>query len=419
MSSFTLQSVRLPSISLLLILCALRPPVGASQASPLARDPSLTFPVLLQQSLLHSPEYVTLAARDAEAASHLAAARRWLAGRPTLEVTYADDQPRSATGMTELEYGLALPLWRPGERRGASLLARSMGRHAEAWRQSLELTVAGQLRDALAALEVAERGLEIERSATRDTAQLVSTVERLFEAGEAAALDVAQARTLLLTQRRQELEAESALAQAEAAYVRLTGLSARPANPHRETPTPDQAIGAHHPWLRMLSAGVDVADQQIQRARLEARGNPALAIGARRERGSRGEDYNDSMVLGLSVPFGGSAHVDAQVSSAKREKAESEAAVRAAQRELTQRLDETRRELATVTQSLRLTEEQVALDRQQWEMARAAFEAGESTLFHVLTALRQSRASAREHELLRLRSESLVPQLNQIVGVLP
>lgn len=403
-----------------MLICTLRIPLGAaSQGASLARDPALTFPVLLQQALRQSPEYVALAARNEEAHAHVAAARSWLAGRPSLEASYVDDQPRSNTGMTELEYGIQLPLWRPGERRDAKKLGEMMGQQAEAWRKFLELTLAGRLRDVLAMLAAAEHLLEFERDATRHAQQIVTTVERLFSAGEAASLDVAQARTLLLAQRRQELAAEAALANAEANYARLTGLAARPATNHHEPPAERRAIPADHPWLRLLSVDVEVAKEQVKRARLEARGSPALAVGARRQRGGKSEDYNDSLRLGVSIPFGGSSHVAAHVSNAQRQKVDAEIVLQTAERDLAQRLDETRREQATVAQSLQLTEEQVALDRRQWEMAKSAFEVGEVTLFHVLTALRQSRASTREHELLKLRSESLNAQFNQIVAVLP
>lgn len=406
--------------ALLLAVCLLRPATAAEPVSShLPRDASLTFPVLLQQSLRQAPEYLALAARDEEARAHVAAARSWLAGRPSLEAGYLDDQPRSATGMSELEYGVQLPLWRLGERRDAAALAKSLGQQTEAWRRFLELSIAGQLRETLAALEAAERVLELEREATTDAQQLVTSVERLFDAGEAAALDVAQTRTTLLAQRRQHLEAEAALDDAEARYRRLTGLAARPAAAHRETQSDRPDIESDHPWLRLLAAEVSVADESVKRARQEAKGNPAVMLGARRQRGSATEEYNDSLLFSLSVPFGGSAHVGAQVSGVKRERAEAEIALKTAQRDLAQRLQETRRELDVVTASLQLSEEQAALDRRQWEMTKSAFEVGEVTLFQVLTALRQSRTSAREHELLKLRHESLIAQFNQTLGVLP
>lgn len=396
-------------------------PAAAAEpgAAPLPRDGALTFPILLQQSLRQAPEYLTLAARDEEAQAHVSAARSWLAGRPSLEAGYVDDQPRSATGMTELEYGVQLPLRRLGERRDAAAFARSLGHQTEAWRAFLELSLAGRLRETLAALAAADRVIELERESTADAQQLVTSVERLFEAGEAAALDVAQARTTLLGQRRLQLEAEAALATAEADYQRLTGLAARPAEAHREIRTDRDAIASDHPWLRFLAAEVSVADESVKRTRHEAKGNPSAMVGARRQRGSATEEYNDSLLVSLSVPFGGSAHVGAQVSSVKRQRAEAEVALKTAERDLAQHLQEIRRDLGLTAASLGLSEEQAALDRRQWEMTQSAFEVGEVTLFQVLTALRQSRASAREHELLKLRHESLTAQFNQTLGILP
>lgn len=360
-----------------------------------------------------------LAARDAEAQAHVAAARSWLAGRPSLEASYANDQPRTAVGLTELEYGVQLPLWRPGERRDAATQGRTLAEHAGAWRALLELTIAGRLRDSLASLESAERLLEIEQQAVVDTQQLVTSVERLFAAGEMAALDVTQARTSLLAQRRVALQAEAALANAEAALMRLTGLAARPAAAHREALSERKEIQPVHPWLHYLSTAVTVASDSVKRSRREALGNPTVTLGALRQRENERQNYHDSLTLSLSVPLGGSAHIGSQVSSAKRQKAEAEVALKTAQRELEQRLDETQREIDLTTQSLRLSAEQMTLDRRQWGMAKTAFELGEITLFQVLTAWRESRTSLREHELLTLRRESLAAQFNQIVGVLP
>jgi len=401
------------------VLLPLALPLVASAGGPLSRDPALTFGILLRQSLTRAPEYVALAARDDEARAHLEAGRAWLAGRPSLEASYLDDRGRSGAGVSELEYGVQLPLWRPGERRDAAAFGRALTEQAAAARAHVEFTVAGRLREALAVLEAADRMLEIERLATREAEELVRAVERLFEAGETSALDLTQARTGLLAQRRMELEAVSRLAAAEAGFTSLTGLSARPASGHREVDPAETLITPAHPWLRLLKADEAFAAEAVKRVRAEAKGNPALGLGARRQRGAAGEEYNDSLVVGLSLPFGGLAKVDAQVGSARRQQAEAAAAILSARRELEQRLDELQRERATLGEALRLGEEQVALDRRQWEMARAAFDVGETNLFQVLSALGQLRASTREREQLRLRRDALPAQINQTIGVLP
>jgi cobalt-zinc-cadmium efflux system outer membrane protein len=398
--------------------------VGAAVAAdgargPMARSPELNFSLMLQQALQRAPEYLELAARDEEARLHVAAARSWIAGRPSMEASYLDDRPRSALGVTELEYGVQFPLWRRGERKDAALLGENLGAQTSAWKSYLELTLAGRVRQSLVDLDSADRLLAIERQATAEVRRMLESIEKLFDAGEAAQMDVAQTRTLLLNQQRKELQAATALANAESAYSLLTGLAARPATAHREQAAPRNAIDADHPWLRLLASGVAVAEDAVRRTRQEAKGSPSVMVGARRQRGGEGEDYNDSLLVSLSVPFGGSAHVGSRVSSVKRQKAEAEIQFKTAQNELTRRLRELQHEQEQTRAALRLSEEQVALDRRQWEMAQSAFELGELTLFQVLAALRQSGASTLEHEILKLRSESLVIQFNQSVGVLP
>jgi len=321
--------------------------------------------------------------------------------------------------MLELEYGVQVPLWRRGERRDARLLGENLGAQTMAWKSHLELTVAGRLRTSLADLDSADRLLTIERQSTADARQLLAGVEKLFDAGEVPQLDVMQTRTLLLNQQRQELEAESALRAAELAFSTLTGLAARPAAPHVEALAEGREISADHPWLRLLQASLDVANDAVRQARLEARGNPSALLGSRRQRGGSTEPYNDSVVLSLSVPFGGSAHVASQVGAVMRQKTEAEVQLQTARRDLTREMREVERELAMVRAALVLGEEQVALDRRQREMSQSAFELGEVTLFQVLTALRQARASARELEALKLRQERLITQFNQVIGVLP
>ena len=82
-------------------------------------------------------------------------------------------------------------------------------------------------------------------------------------------------------------------------------------------------------------------------------------------------------------------------------------------------MHEVEHELFTLRESLPLSEEQTRLARQQWDMARAAFEAGESDMSQVVIALQQSRPSARELNALNLRHARLISEFNQIVGVLP
>jgi cobalt-zinc-cadmium efflux system outer membrane protein len=395
------------------------PSRAADEHPPLRRNPELNFNILLQQALLLAPEYVELASRDEEARLHLEAGRSWIAGRPSLAISYLDDQPRTAMGLTELEYGIEVPLRRPGEKREARVMGENFGAQASAWKAHLELTIAGRLRRNLADLETADRMLELEKQATADARALVQVVEKMQTAGDVAQADVLQVRAQLLQQQRQELAAETELVDAQWMYSALTGLSARPAAAHVERRTATTGIGDTHPWLRLLQAGVAVADSTIKHARAESRGSPSVMVGSRRQRGSSTENYNDSVILGLNLPIGASAAGAAKVGSFVRQKADAEMQLLAARHELQRQLHEATHELGQIEELLVLAEEQASLDRRQWEMAKTAFEAGETNLFPVLTALRQTRASARELEALKLRQQRLISEYNQVIGVLP
>jgi len=90
-----------------------------------------------------------------------------------------------------------------------------------------------------------------------------------------------------------------------------------------------------------------------------------------------------------------------------------------ARRALDLQLHEVEHELFVLAESLPLSEEQARLARRQWEMARAAFEAGETDISQVVIALQQTRQSARELETNTLRHARLIAEFNQILGVLP
>lgn len=387
--------------------------------APLATDPALTFSALLEQTLAHAPEALESAARAEQAQTMEALGQSWTAGRPSLQMDVIDDRLLNDLGQRELTWGVALPLWRPGQRRAMQARGAQYDAQAAAWEQAFTLDVAGRLRKALADMAEADAMLAAEQLATADAQELMGIAEALFAAGETAQRDVLQARTLLLTQQRNELAAEAGRVDAERLYATLTGLQSRPAGVHTETISAQEEVSPAHPLLSLLRSDVDLANAEITKAQTDARGAPTLSVGTRRQRAGYFSDYEDALALSLSVPLGGRAHVNAATSTARRDKVDAEVQYLNAQRALNLQLHEVEHELFTLTESLPLSEEQAQLARQQWEMARAAFEAGETDMSQVVLALQQARQSARDFDALTLRHTRLIAEFNQIIGVLP
>src|SRR5690606_33078742 len=265
----------------------------------------------------------------------------------------------------------------------------------------------------------AEVLLDLERQASSDAEELLRVTTALAEAGEVAELDALQARTLLLQQRKNQLQAVAQLIDAERAFTVLTGMVERPTLPFIEKFVAREEVGEDHPLLRFLQAGVSLADAGIRQAEQEARGNPTLSIGGRRERGDAFAPYTDSLNLSVSIPFGGKSFVSSRSSGARRDKVDAEVDYLQARRDLNAVLHEVEHELFLVEESLELSREQADLSDRRAAMASAAFEQGETTLAQVVLALQQARDAARQYRQLELRRERLVGEFNQTIGVLP
>lgn len=403
------------------LLLAALPLVALGQVghAPLAKNPALTFDAVLAAALEHAPEHAEASVRREQANAYAAAGRSLLAGRPSLWLNHYNDSPLDATGQVETEYGVQLPLWRPGERRASQEYGARYDAQVAMWQDALKLDIAGSLRTALADMHEAEVLLGLERMATATAEEVLRTSEALFGAGAIARVEVMQSRHLLLEQQRRLYEAEAALVDSEIVYEYLTGLNERPAAQHTETQIALDDIGADHPLLRYLESEVAVLDGAVRQSEISAKGNPQLQIASRRERGDRFTPYTDSVNLALTIPFGGKAYVDSQTSAARRGKVDAEVRYRQAQRELERALHDAEHELFIVRQALPLAREQAALGTERETLARSAFEQAELALPQVLLAVQEAHAARRELALLEAREQRLVAEYNQLTGVLP
>lgn len=385
----------------------------------LSKSGSLQFDAILEQAMLQSPAYRELAARSAEVKSHEDVGQSWIAGRPSAQLDYIDDRSLTNMGQTELTYGIALPLWRPGERDDMQALGQSFSAQASDWLTQFELDTAGKLRASLADFHEAETLLAVEQQATADAKELLRIVEALFDAGEVAALDVMQARNLLLAQQRNELDADAMKVDAERSYAVLTGLSVVPTSPHTETLVRSEEVTPDHPLLQYLQSSIDLQDANVRKAETTAKGNPTLTLGSRRQKASASADYENALAISVSIPFGGKSFVGAAGSAARRAKVDAEVQYFTTLRDLNAQLHEVEHQLFTLDQALPLSEEQTALSRAQWDMARSAFELGETDISRVVIAMQLARTSAKEFETLSMQYQRLITESNQIIGVLP
>ncbi len=380
---------------------------------------TLAFADIFVSALEHSPEYMETPVREDQAESYSATGNSWIAGRPSLQMNYYDDSRLDNVGLSEFEYGVQLPLWRPGQRRDTRALGEGYVSQVEQWKQLLSWLIAGRVRSVLAALAEAELGIALQNQVVADAMRLRDVTLTLFEAGEVARLELMQAETLLVESQADLLQAEAAMVDAERIYETLTGLDIRPAKAYSEVLTSREEIENSHPQLQYLRSSINLADANVQQSENSAKGNPTITIGTRRERGDRFQNSISSVGIQLSIPFGGGSFVSAQSSSARRAKVDAEVSFQNSFIQLNTALHEVEHDLFIVGEEEPLRRSQMDLSRQRYDMAMTAFGVGETTLAEVVIAQQQAQESDRTLRLLLLEKQRLITEFNQIIGVLP
>lgn len=402
----------------LLLLISL-PLHAADDHRPLPPSDTLDFNAVLESTLQQAPESRGAQLREVQATTYANAGKSWLASPPSLIANYLDDRLQDNRGQREIEYGVQLPLWRPGELAATRQLGSEYMQNHELWLAALRLNIAGRVRAMLADMAETRELFAIEQQATLDAERLHAMTTAQFNAGAVARLDVLQSENQLLQQRQQQLQTEALMLDAEIGYRAQTGLETRPARPHVETQHEEEEITNEHPLLRYLQSNIAVAIGNVEQAEVVAKGNPQLTVAARNEQPDRLQSSNTSISLSLSIPFGGKDIVAARTSSARLQQVDAEVAYAAAKRELQMTLHEAEHDLLVTRSALPLAQRQAAIDDERRDLAYKAFEAGELTLTQVLPAVQAARSSARALLQLQMKEQRLISEYNQALGVLP
>lgn len=405
-----------------LILYFLSVPFLYSQQAghdPLETSATISFEEIYTQALNNAPEILERDIRLQQADNYEAIADNWITQRPSLVVSYLDDNSLGNIGQREFDYAIQLQLRRPSERNNSRLLSESYKEQTQAWEQALQHYIAGRVRNILADIIEAETRLSLEQEATRNTEELLNITNSLFNAGELARLDVMQVETLLLNQRQLVMETEAMLIDAERNYEALTGIRIRPNYLYTETLTELDDIEPSHPQLLMLQSQIKLAEANVLMSEASARGAPTLSLGASRQRADVFQSSNDSIALSLSIPFGAPNIVASQTSASRRQKADIEVLYQNTLRQLDLALHEVEHQLFLTTEAIVLAEEKSQLSEERWQMSRTAFSQGEITMTQVTQALQEFMDAQQQSQLLLLKQERLITEFNQTIGVMP
>lgn len=362
--------------------------------------------------------------------AHRQAANSWTAEPASLELSIRSDRLSQNQGSREDAAGLAFPLWLPGERARTGALA-----DAEV-RASASRVLAAQLRTAASVRETywqwqRARGEQVLALARLGNAQqLALDVAKRVKAGDLARADQHQADGAVATAELGLAEAASTLASAAQQLRSLTGTPPGPSavaaqgagaltEPVPELGADGAALDTRHPALVELLDRADVARRAAELVRVQTRPNPELSLATARDRGLAGEPYQQSITLGLRIPFGSDSRNRAKLASAQADTIEAEGQLGLERERLLSELDAARVRLESARAQLTAADKRSQLARESRSFFQKSYQVGETDLPTRLRIELEATEAERQATRTRIDLAAAVSSLRQALGLLP
>ena len=400
----------------------------------LAASSAWAQPTTLKQAFdaawLRQPEAQSREARQQAAAARRQVADSWTAEPAALELSLKSDRLNKNEGSREIEAGLAIPLWLPGERARTRALADAELRVAASRVLAAQLRTAASVRESYWLWQRARIELDLARERLGNAQALAGDVVRRVKAGDLARADQHQADGAVATAEAGLAEAVGTLAGASHQLRALTGIPPGPnavpvldagavPEPVPDVPADFAAMDTGHPAVAELLDRAEVARRATELARVQTRGNPELTLATTRDRGMSGEPYQQSMTLGVRIPFGSDSRNRAKLATAQADGIEAQAQLDLERQRLLSELDAARLRLASARTQLIAADKSSQLARESRGFFQKSFRMGETDLPTRLRIEIEAIAAERQAARTRIDLAAAVSALRQTLGLLP
>lgn len=402
---------------------------GHTSQSPAAQAPALsTLRQAFDAAWARQPEAASAAQYRSAAQGRQSVANGWTPEPAALELTTKTDRWHRDEGSRELEVGVAVPLWLPGERGRSQALVQAEIDALDSRQAAARLRLAGTLREAWWQLHRARLDIGLAQARRDSAAQLAGDVSRRVQAGDLARADQHQADGALAAAEAELAESQAQLAVHEQA---LRTLVAQPVSAQSEMPEPephgtdqaaphaDEQATAEHPAVREAQGKLQVAERAHALAGAQTRANPELTVATTRERGGRGERYAQTVTVGVRFPFGSSGARENKAATAAAEMLEAQTQLDLERLRITGEVASARARLAGARAAAQAADRRATLARETQSFIGKAFRAGEIDLPNRLRVELEAAEAERQFASARLNVSQAVSGLHQALGLLP
>lgn len=369
------------------------------------------------------PEAMALQARRDAARAQLQAAQSWTPEPAAVEVSNKTDRLNRNAGARELEVGIAVPLWLPGERGRSAALADAEAAAIESRATAAQLRVAASVREAWWQWQRARIEADSARDQLDNARRIAADVARRTKAGDLARADQHQADGALAAAESGLVQAEAGLAAALQHLRALAGGAsfADDASAASSEQIPDAVSGEAdtHATLQELKDRAAVAERAAALAATQSRANPELMLATTRDRGAFGEASQQTITLGVRIPFGGGPRHEARSANARAEAAEVQAQLALERERLGAEREAARLRVEASRTQLAAAERRAQLARESRGFFDKSFRLGETDLPTRLRIEAEAAEAERQAARTRIELAAAISAWRQALGLLP
>ncbi len=395
------------------------PATAATEATAIA----LSLRQVFDAAWARQPEAMALQARRDAARAQRQAAKSWTPEPAALEVSNKTDRLNRSGGARELEVGVAVPLWLPGERGKSAALADAEGAAVESRGTAAQLRVAAAVREAWWQWQRAHIEVGTARDQLESTRLIAADVARRAKAGDLARADQHQADGAVASAEATVAQAEAGLAAARQDLRALAGAAPASAGAGHALAEPDPGAAATdleaHAALQELKDRAAVAERTVALAATQSRANPELTLATTRDRGARGEASQQTITLGIRIPFGAGPRFDARGANARAEATEIRAQLAQERERLTAEREAARVRVEASRTQLTATERRAQLAHESRGFFDKSFRLGETDLPTRLRIEAEAAEAHRQAARTRIELAAAISAWRQALGLLP
>ncbi len=407
------------------VCMAIGQPVATTALAVAPSTASFNIKTAFEAAWQRQPEAKSFRAFQAAAQERQRAADSFTAAPVSLGLSTKSDQLNQNQGSREVELGVAVPLWWPGERTRAGSLAQAEAVAVSARLQAAQLRTAGVVRDAVWAWQRAQLDAALAQDRLQAAQVLAGDVAKRVAAGDLARADQHQADGNVAAAQSGAINSKSALLGAVLQLRLLTGVAppVEQLNVTEATPTLEVSASAStlsaHAEVADYVARAEIAKRNTDLVKVQQEGSPELSIATTRDRGGFAEPYRQSLTVGVRLPFGSGARQRAKAAVASAEFLELDVQANAVRDRIAAGIDAANQRLALSQQQQDTAKKRVQLTNESRGFVDKAFRAGEADLPKRLAAEREAAEAASAAARAQIDVAAAVSALRQALGLLP